>query len=118
LNYPDKNKLTALHTCAWEEPVLLTNNFTLYKRQVDVLDYYPKQMSDLIYFDAFAPTVQPELWSEGIFAKLFASISPNGALVTYSAKGTVKSALRTAGFEVERLKGATGKWHMLRAVGI
>ena len=116
LNYPDKDKLAALHACAWEKQVQLTTGFTLYKRRIDVLDYKPEQVFDLIYFDAFAPTVQPDLWSGELFAKLRASISSGGILVTYSAKGTVKSALRAAGFTVERLPGAAGKRHMIRAI--
>lgn len=116
LNYPDNDKLTALHACAWEDPAQLTANFSLHKRQVDLLDYIPEQKFDLIYFDAFAPTVQPELWSREVFAKLHASMLPDGVLVTYSAKGTVKTALRSVGFKVQRLPGAAGKRHMLRAM--
>ncbi|MCL2133891.1 MAG: tRNA (5-methylaminomethyl-2-thiouridine)(34)-methyltransferase MnmD [Bacteroidales bacterium] len=116
LNYPEREKLAALHACKWEESVQLTSNFTLCKRQVDVLDYRPRQSFDLIYFDAFAPDVQPELWSSDLFAKLYAAMSKGGVLVTYSAKGLVKSALRAAGFEVQRLPGASGKWHMLRGI--
>ena len=116
LNYPDKDKLAALHACAWDKPVQLVSCFTLCKRRIDVLDYKPEQVFDLVYFDAFAPTVQPDLWSKELFAKLCAAMSPCGILVTYSAKGTVKSALRTAGFTVERLPGAAGKRHMIRAL--
>ena len=118
LNYPDKDKLAALHACAWEKPVQLTSGFTLCKRRIDVLEYNPDQIFDLIYFDAFAPTVQPDLWSRELFAKLRASMSLGGILVTYSAKGTVKNALRAAGFTVERLPGAAGKRHMIRAMNI
>ena len=116
LNYPDKDKLAALHACAWEEPVQLTADFCLCKHRIDLLDYCPTQIFDLVYFDAFAPDVQPDLWSKDLFAKIHASLSLGGILVTYSAKGTVKSALRAAGFEVQRLPGAVGKRHMIRAV--
>jgi tRNA U34 5-methylaminomethyl-2-thiouridine-forming methyltransferase MnmC len=116
LDYPDKDKLAALHVCAWEKSVQLTTGFTLYKRRIDVLDYNPRQAFNLVYFDAFAPTVQPELWGRELFAKLRAAMSPGGMLVTYSAKGAVKSALRAAGFEVQQLQGAAGKRHMIRAI--
>ena len=71
---------------------------------------------DLVYFDAFAPDTQPELWSKELFARLYACLAPGGTLVTYSAKGLVKENLRAAGFEVRRLPGALGKRHMVRAV--
>ncbi|MDR0294917.1 MAG: tRNA (5-methylaminomethyl-2-thiouridine)(34)-methyltransferase MnmD [Prevotellaceae bacterium] len=116
LNYSNKDKLAVLHACAWEEPVQLTTGFTLCKRRIDVLAYKLDKAFDLIYFDAFAPAVQPDLWSKELFAKLCAAMSPDGVLVTYSAKGTVKSALRAAGFEVQRLPGAAGKRHMIRAI--
>ena len=70
---------------------------------------------DVVYWDAFAPDTQPELWTAEIFARVFDAMAPGGVLVTYSSKGEVKRALRTAGFTVERLPGALGKRHMLRA---
>ena len=58
---------------------------------------------DLVYFDAFAPATQPEMWTADIFRRIFRILAPGGALVTYSARGTVKQALREAGFTVRRL---------------
>ena len=69
---------------------------------------------DLIYFDAFGARVQPELWTEDIFSKMYASLRPGGILVTYSAKGSVRRALQYVGFKVERLPGPPGKREMLR----
>ncbi len=65
---------------------------------------------------AFAPDIQPELWSADVFRKIFEVTKPGGILVTYSSKGIVKRALREAGFIVSRLKGPKGKRHVLRAV--
>lgn len=70
----------------------------------------------LVYFDAFAPEIQPGLWEESMFAKLFKAMEFNGILVTYSAKGSVRRSLQSAGFKVERLPGPAGKREMLRAV--
>lgn len=70
---------------------------------------------DLVYWDAFAPETQPELWTPEIFAAIATRMARQGVLVTYSAKGDVRRALQTAGFEVEKLPGALGKRHMLRA---
>ncbi|MFZ1688725.1 MAG: tRNA (5-methylaminomethyl-2-thiouridine)(34)-methyltransferase MnmD [Flavobacteriales bacterium] len=71
---------------------------------------------DLIYFDAFAPNVQPELWTVDRFQHMHDLLRPNGILVTYSAKGAVRRAMQQVGFRVERLPGPPGKLEMLRAI--
>lgn len=71
---------------------------------------------DLVYFDAFAPDVQPELWRPELFDKIAASMKKGGVLVTYSCKGDVKRALKAAGFRIEKLPGPPGKREFLRAV--
>ena len=71
---------------------------------------------DLIYYDAFAPAAQEELWTEAIFKKIFSAMKPKGVLTTYCAKGTVKRALKAAGFMVEGIPGPPGKREMTRAV--
>jgi len=83
---------------------------------IDLLEFEPvNRYFDLIYFDAFSPNVQPELWSRQVFAKLYEALKPGGILVTYSSKGVVKNALRDSGFTIERLAGPPGKRHVLRA---
>ncbi|MDR2449361.1 MAG: tRNA (5-methylaminomethyl-2-thiouridine)(34)-methyltransferase MnmD [Prevotellaceae bacterium] len=116
LNYPEREKLACLHGGRWEVPEVLSPCFTLCKKHVDLLEYTPAGHFDVIYFDAFAPDVQPELWDKNIFCKLYDALNSGGALVTYSAKGTVKRTLRETGFEVQRLAGAMGKRHMIRAI--
>ncbi|MDR2449329.1 MAG: tRNA (5-methylaminomethyl-2-thiouridine)(34)-methyltransferase MnmD [Prevotellaceae bacterium] len=116
LNYPGQEKLARLHGCQWETPMALSSCFTLYKTNIDLLEYVPTGHFEVIYFDAFAPDVQPELWGKDVFLKLYEALNPGGILVTYSAKGTVKTALRDTGFEVQRLAGAVGKRHMIRAI--
>jgi tRNA U34 5-methylaminomethyl-2-thiouridine-forming methyltransferase MnmC len=69
----------------------------------------------LIYFDAFAPNAQPELWTKEIFEKMFAMLEPEGVLVTYCSKGDVRRAMQAAGFNVEKLPGPKGKREMIRA---
>ena len=73
---------------------------------------------DLVYFDAFGARVQPDLWTVELFALMFKAMKINGILVTYSAKGSVRRALQTVGFDVERLAGPPGKREMLRATKI
>ena len=105
-----------LHAAEWGVPQGITDGFTLHKIAGDLADMVFDTTFDLVYFDAFAPDSQPALWTPEIFGRLYAALEPGGALVTYSAKGDVKRAMRSAGFEVRRLPGAPGKRHMLRAV--
>lgn len=106
----------AMHDMPWETPKQLHENFILNKRKqlFDQIAYLER--FDLIYFDAFGPRVQPELWTEAIFLKMFKALKPGGCLVTYSAKGSVRRAMIASGFNVERLEGPPGKREMLRAV--
>ncbi|MEY2962979.1 MAG: hypothetical protein RL754_240 [Bacteroidota bacterium] len=88
--------------------------FTLLEE--DLLKYKPEQGGfDLIYFDAFAPSAQPELWSTEVFQKMFEALAPGGILTTYCAKGVVKRSMKEVGFEVERLPGPPRKREMTRA---
>ena len=82
-------------------------------------DFFPEnQTFDVVFFDAFSPESQPEMWTEEGFAKLFHALSDGGVLVTYSCKGTVKRALKAAGFRIEKLPGPPGKREFLRAFAI
>ena len=106
----------ALHQAPWNEAVPATESFSLKKVAASLLNYRFDTTFDLVYFDAFAPDTQPELWTADVFRRIFDILSEGGLLVTYSAKGTVKRNLREAGFDVKRLPGALGKRHMVRAV--
>ena len=70
---------------------------------------------DLIYFDAFAPSAQPELWSDEVFENMYRLLAKGGILTTYCAKGVVKRSMKAAGFEVEALPGPPRKREMTRA---
>ncbi|MEB8329742.1 tRNA (5-methylaminomethyl-2-thiouridine)(34)-methyltransferase MnmD [Flavobacteriaceae bacterium KMM 6897] len=105
-----------MHDAPWEESINLTDKFTLYKQQKDFMDIEDSDRYNLIYFDAFGARVQPELWTEAIFQKMFNALGQNGVLVTYAAKGSVRRAMQAVGFNVERLPGPPGKREMLRAV--
>ncbi|MGZ2371143.1 tRNA (5-methylaminomethyl-2-thiouridine)(34)-methyltransferase MnmD [Ancylomarina sp. YFZ004] len=124
LNYPelidfDKPELfKKLHEADWNKLCEISDYFSLEKINGDLKKIDFKDQYDLIYFDAFAPDIQPELWTETIFKKLYHCTNPNATLVTYCSKGIVKRALRTSGFEVKRLAGPPGKHHILRATKI
>ena len=104
-----------MHVCSWEENVRISPEFTIHKQCKDFLDITDTDDYDLIYFDAFGARVQPELWTETMFLKMFRALRDNGVLVTYAAKGSVRRAMQTVGFIVERLPGPPGKREMLRA---
>ncbi len=106
---------SAMHTSAWGTEVEILNHFFLTKFQVDLCDFNSKTKYDLVYFDAFAPDKQPELWTDQIFKNIFAMMAKGGFLTTYSAKGSVRRAMQNAGFVVERIPGPPGKREMLRA---
>ncbi|NNC61916.1 MAG: tRNA (5-methylaminomethyl-2-thiouridine)(34)-methyltransferase MnmD [Eudoraea sp.] len=105
-----------MHSCKWEEEICLSPNFVLRKNKLDFREISTKNEFDLIYFDAFGARVQPELWTQAIFQKMFNALKVNGILVTYSAKGSVRRAMDAVGFTVERLPGPPGKREMLRAI--
>lgn len=107
-----------IHNSKWEQEVEILENFTLFKQKVDLKYFIPLKKYDLIYFDAFSPDKQSELWTENIFFKLYQATKQNGILVTYSSKGIVKQALRKVGYEVKRLKGPSGKRHMVKAIKV
>lgn len=104
-----------MHEVSWEQLKDITSNFSLIKRNQFFLDINDKEQHHLIYFDAFGARVQPELWTETIFQKMYEALKPRGVLVTYAAKGSVRRAMQAVGFAVERLPGPPGKREMLRA---
>ncbi len=115
LNIESKKAFTYLHQYNWNKNMKLSNHFSIHKIDADFNTYIFKDQYDLIYFDAFAPEVQPEMWSKENFEKLYHTLNKDGILTTYSSKGLVKNNLREAGFLVKRLPGPKGKRHILRA---
>jgi tRNA U34 5-methylaminomethyl-2-thiouridine-forming methyltransferase MnmC len=105
-----------LHSVDWELLSEINSNFQLIKRRQFFSEIKDKNVFDLIYFDAFGARVQPELWTEEIFLKMFNALKLGGVLVTYAAKGSVRRAMQAVGFKVERLPGPPGKREMLRAI--
>lgn len=102
--------------CPWEKWHDLSEQFKLLKLEIDFADFVPKASYDLIYFDAFSPGKQPELWSYEMMQKCWSALKKGGVFVTYSAKGQLRRDLQHLGFIVERLPGPPGKFEMLRAV--
>ena len=117
VSYATHEQFLKLHECPWNQDFGITDLFTLHKANIDILvAQFVSAGYDLIYFDAFSPNQQPELWSLDIFRKVFDASNQGAVLTTYCAKGAVRRNLKEAGFMVERLPGPPGKREMLRAV--
>ena len=112
-----ENAFLEMHEAFWDNATILEENrFKLLKIQGDFTDFDFTDSYDLIYFDAFAPDKQPEMWEESLFLKIFNALNDHGILVTYCAKGEIRRRMQRAGFRVERIPGPPGKREMLRAV--
>lgn len=107
-----------IHEVSWGKRHEISTQFNLKKRQQLFEEITDKNKFDLIYFDAFGSRVQPELWTESIFQKMYDALKPNGILVTYSAKGSARRAMQKIGFEVEKVPGPLCKREMMRAVKV
>ncbi|GAB3729492.1 tRNA (5-methylaminomethyl-2-thiouridine)(34)-methyltransferase MnmC2 [Spirosoma lituiforme] len=108
--------LSALHESAWNEPITLNTYFTLTKNEGKLQDLQTAERFHLIYFDAFAPSAQPELWEPEIFSQLAALLLPGGMLTTYCSKSYVQRNMRAAGLIVEKHDGPLHKRDILRAI--
>lgn len=122
LSYPDhlftehKDVFYRMHTAPWNTEVSISEHFKLVKLEADLLTFQFDELPrfDLVYYDAFAPGKQPEMWSDQILHKVAQTVKPEGIMVTYCAKGTVRRAWSGAGFAMERIPGPKGKKEILR----
>jgi tRNA U34 5-methylaminomethyl-2-thiouridine-forming methyltransferase MnmC len=115
---PGSASLADLHDAPWGWEAAVSPLFTLRKIQTSLPAYLsstPAAPFHLIYFDAFDPAAQPELWTQPVFEALYARLCPGGVLVTYCSKGAVRRAMQSAGFLVEKLPGPPGKKEIVRA---
>lgn len=119
LNYTateaDRRLFSQLHQAPWQEDVPITPLFTLHKQQTALFQFNIAAPVHLIYYDAFAPSAQPELWTETTFSLLRRMLVPGGVLVTYCSKSVVRHAMQAAGFTVTKIPGPRGKREMIRA---
>jgi len=121
LNYPDliagsHEIFERIHNATWDKTVTIDNHFILKKINHDLLSYELWDTYDVVYFDAFGPDKQPEMWTNQVLAKIYQHMNPNGIFTTYSAKGEMKRRLRDVGFFTETLSGPPGKREMTRAL--
>lgn len=114
---PDRADLfAALHRAPWDKSVNITPAFTLHKIEGDIATVPLPDDINLIYFDAFAPEKQPEMWQQSIFDRIASHASPQSVIVTYCAKGDVRRGWQATGFRMEKLAGPPGKRHILRGI--
>jgi tRNA U34 5-methylaminomethyl-2-thiouridine-forming methyltransferase MnmC len=123
LNYPSclpyANSValfTAIHNAQWNKEEKISKNFILHKRHTSAVNAeYPPDKFNLVYFDAFSPEAQPELWTKEVFMSIYNSMKNGSILLTYCTKGSVKRTLSALGFQMEKLQGPIGKREILRA---
>ncbi len=132
----DEELFLKLHEAEWDRgSVQVTDNFAIRKCKCDIVEWlrnaqcttnglelqrkmHNAQLFDVVYFDAFSPDAQPELWTEEVFKNIYRLMTEGGVMTTYCAKGDVRRAMLASGFKVDKLQGPPGKRHILRAVKI
>ncbi len=122
LNYPavlpqyDPEYFRIIHQAEWNKEVKITNYFSILKLASDLIDvdYSALPLFNLIFFDAFSPDKQPELWETSVFREISGHSAQSAIIVTYCAKGAVRRSLTEVGFRAERIPGPPGKREMLR----
>ena len=116
----DRDQIKAIfekiHRAPWNQVCEILPGFKLHKRHEDILTFMPAAQYQVVFFDAFSPDCQPELWSKEVFAKIKEKLLPGAVMSTYSSKGFVKQHLRDLGFEVCRKPGPGHKRHVLQAI--
>ena len=120
LNFSEKLKIKKnifinLHRSKWESKLEISDFFSITKYAQDLNYFNHKYYYDLIYFDAFSPEKQPELWTEKIFKSLYNNLNYNGVLITYCAKGAIKRILKKIGFQIFAFPGPNGKREITQA---
>lgn len=110
-----ENEFLQLHASSWENDTRINDFFTLHKKKSSLLELKELPSIDCIYFDAFAPTDQPELWTQAVFENLYRYLSPHGTLVTYCSKSVIRKTIEAAGFIIQKIPGPHGKRDMVRA---
>ncbi len=110
--------LNRMHEAPWGKTVVISDSFALFKERADFRSMQPFGAFDLVYFDAFSPDKQPELWSAGVFSTIEKCTQEGTVLVTYSSKGVVRRTLMSCGFRIQKVVGPPGKREMIRAVRI
>ncbi len=118
--FPEKDNdiYEKIHSCEWGKMEKISEHFFLHKihSSIHCFNLSALEKFDVIYFDAFGPDKQPDMWTPKIFNSIYGNCNPNAVFVTYSAKGEIRRQLTKAGFTMEKLPGPPGKKQMLRGI--
>lgn len=112
----NKELFNQLHVAEWEKNVSISPHFTLFKQKCDFREFRPESTFDVVFYDAFGPGTQPELWGKDIFERIFQAMSSGGVLTTFCVQGAFRRMLSAVGFEWKKLPGPPGKREMLRVL--
>jgi len=112
-----KEVIPAIHAASRDNEVHISQYFIFnyFEKRIQDVEF-ENDFFDVVYFDAFSPGVQPEMWTADVFQKIFNSMKPEGILVTYVAKGEARRTMKACGFKIEKLPGFAGKREMTRAI--
>ena len=123
LNYPDllnrtdlKQVLNRMHKSNWNIKDSISDKFSYTKHLSKIEEASFEKKFDVVFYDAFAPECQEELWTPALFNHITQFLNPGAVLVSYCAKGDFKRALKFAGFEIQKISGPPGKREMIRGV--
>lgn len=107
----------AFHVMPWGEKTEVEKDINFLKHNIDIHDFrFIENQYHIIFFDAFAPNKQPEMWSENILSQMFDTLKNEGVLVTYCAQGEFKRTLKKVRFQVQTIPGPPFKKEMTRAI--
>lgn len=111
---------TKIHNAKWGEEIKISEYFFLLKIEGDLTNYNFEKVHnfDIVYYDAFGPDKQTNMWEPEIFRKIYDASTANSVFVTYTAKGQIRRQLQDCGYSMDRLPGPPGKRHMLRGIKI
>ncbi len=69
---------------------------------------------DAWFLDGFAPQKNPDMWQPELFEQVARLSAPGATLATFSSAGSVRRALKEAGFEIKRIPGFGQKWENIQ----
>jgi tRNA U34 5-methylaminomethyl-2-thiouridine-forming methyltransferase MnmC len=113
----EQEKMEKLGQIPWNVAFSVSPHFTIQKHHLDIFEFeFPAAAYDLVYFDAFAPSKQSEVWAKDLLEKIHSSLKPGGTLITYCSQGQFKRHLKEVGFELSQLPGPFKKKEITRAL--
>ena len=118
LNYPKENErefFIQMHQSIHAQTVNIHERFSFLKMEIKFEDFKENKGFELVYYDAFGPTSQPELWNMDALRMSVDLLNSEGIWVTYCSKGEVRRGLVSLGMNAVRLSGPPGKRHMIFA---